>query len=775
MVKFFKSTVGKIITLVLALVLCIGGFGGCFILKNGEKFKYDFATGMTVKSRVEKAQYLPNLNLLASGAQKVRLTSATPDQSEYLTDLSFDLQDYQSIADELAIITGTAVRSDTDILEIKKEIYTVLDMVPVFGEWFQLPRYFEAQHAQDGYNNYYYKIDYDANSQKISVTRMTWYHTCGAYVSDEDKIYSTYYDDDIDQCQIMQVNYYYDENNKEVVECSVVDFARFNKDFYPVQCQYLMNIQDTSTTKIQSVIRKEVQTYEDKITNNPGGNIRRALDLDTYREGGVMKKIVQLNYTDSQNVELIKIEQNSNTDYFSDINTTNLAYYLKQENDAIYFVDAWDYYDEENSSDNISLKNMFHLGEYDLSKDTIIKSFKNSKYHTRQVMGMNGTSSNTVCTRCYNRIIDSGLLVYKCNHNKNRDEVSRAVRETVCSSSDYQNEIYELIPWNVSSFLSYFASNIGISDQTISTYSSAICRELNDEYAFESNLDLFLTKISKEFIEDISLTKEVENLYYTINTEAKQLKVNDLNKSAISTAITFENFDETTALEDNVLTVEVTATIKSDILLEKNAKYSIGLVLYDDENNINYTLLTNYAVYTGNDLTLMLSGSYDMSEFVLQDKDVKPYSTVNLTLGYVLVKESKLCDVVCSSYESAELSSGTHSSCEKEANGCLCDYQPIIEDNVLKLVVSCTDIEVPEILLEGLNDDTVTLEQGARVYDLLSLLTVTDNDVVKSVAIYHNGEIYLSMIETLKEGAHTIEAVDRTGNSATLTFTIVIE
>lgn len=774
MTKFFKSTKGKItIAVLVLLVLAAVVIGSYFIFNNNDKnFNYDFATGMAVKDRVQKAQYLPNIDLLASNAQNVKLTSSTPDKSEYLDDLSFDLKDYQSIVDELASITGTATRSETDILEIKEEIYTVLDMVPAFGKWFQLPRYFEAQHAQDGYNNFYYKLDYDKTSEKISVTRMTWSYTCGIYTSSENKIYSSYYDDDLEQYQIMQANYYYNEDNKEVVECSVVDFAKFNKEFYPIQCQYLANIQDTSTAKIQSVIRKDVETYPDKITNNPGGNIGRELDLDTYREGGVMKKVVQLNYTDSNNVELIKIEQNSNTDYYSDINTTNLAYYLKQADDAIYFVDAWDYYDAENSLDKIELKNMFHLRTDSASKNDIIKSFKNSSYCTRQVMGTEGTSSNTVCSKCYKRINDSGLLVYKCDHNKNQNAVARATRETVCSSTTYQDKTYDLLTWNIAKHLSKFAINIGVSNQTISAHFANMCQQLDDKYAFENNLDNFLTAVSKEFIEEISLSKDVKNLYNTIKNKAINLKVEDLNKSAISTVITLEDFNETTSLLDNILTVDASATVKSSILLEKNAKYSIGLVLYDSASNMNYTLLTNYVVYEGNDLSLTLRGSYDISQFVLKDKRLSANQIINLTLGYVLVKESKVNDAVCSNYENASVSSGTYSAFEDVVDGFNCNYQPTIEKGLLKLKITCIDIEKPQLQLETLNDNQVTLSSGAKVYDLFPLLKVTDNDVIKSITIFYGNEPYENMNDLLKAGINKIVVIDRTGNTSTLTFTI---
>ncbi len=245
-----------------------------------------------------------------------------------------------------------------------------------------------------------------------------------------------------------------------------------------------------------------------------------------------------------------------------------------------------------------------------------------------------------------------------------------------------------------------------------------------------------------------------------------------MNKSAISTVITLEDFNETTSLTDNTLTIDASATVKSSILLEKNAKYSIVLVLYDSASNMNYTLLTNYVVYEGNDLSLTLRGSYDISQFVLKDKRLSANQIINLTLGYVLVKESKVNDAVCSNYENASVSSGTYSAFENVVDGFNCNYQPIIENGSLKLKITCIDIEKPQLQLETLNDNQVTLSSGAKVYDLFTLLKVTDNDVIKSITIFYGNEPYENMNDLLKAGTNKIVVIDRTGNTSTLTFTI---
>ncbi len=793
MKKGIKSKKGIVITIILIAVLIVGAVAGYFIYRNYSwKKSYDVETGMIVKNRVAKAQYLPNLNLLVGRSHSsINSASNSAGESYCMTDLAFTLNDYKKIERELAAITGSSTRLDTSIEEIKKEIYTVLDLVPVFDKWFRLPHFSDEENGY--YSNYYYKLSYDRSTQRIHIIRMTLSVVCTLYNSSEDKIYSSYYDDNMDQYQIMEANYYYNEDNKEVVECSVVDFARFKNNFYPIQCQYLANVQDTSTTKIQVVIRKEIDVYEDKLESNPGQNISEGLDMDTSREGGVMRKILQLNYGDSNNVELIKIEQNFGTNYLSDITTTSLAYYLKESENVIYFVDSWDYYDAEHSHDTIKLNNLFRLrtstsrvyygsNEYTEehyiaeSRRSIVESFINSEFVARQVMSTpgDGRSSRNVCSDCYRRSHDSGLMVYKCDHNKSKDTITRAERMLISTSENYKNEKYDLITWHIGRHLSKFANNLGVPDQIIEK-STQVCKKLNDdEYAFESKLDLFLTSLAKDYLENVSLAKDVKNLYKTIKREAKQLKVDNLNKSAVSSELTLDNLNETTSISNNILTVSATATVKAGILLEKNAEYSLGLVLYDNDSHVNCTLLTNYEVYSGDDLSLTLNGTYDISDFMLEKRYAGADKSINLTLGFVLLKKGNPYDIVCSNYELASVTDGDFSDFDNVVNGFGCFYQAKIVDNTFQLTVSCKDIEGPTITLVSSNDQNVTLNSGSNIFDLILLLNITDNDGVASIQVFHDNKMYGNWDDTLVAGMHAVIIADRSGNHTIKSFNVTL-
>ena len=725
------------------------------------KFEPNYSKAMIVKNRVQDAQYLPNVELLSQKA-KVR-------NVDYSNALEFNLNDYNEIVDELAIITGTAAGDENDIYGLKKEIYSVLDLVPVFGEWFQLPHANYLSSSTKQYGNYYYKFDYNSNTESINVTRMTWRVVCSAYIAEDNKIYSTRTDDEIYQHQLMQLNYYFNEDGKEVVECSVVDYLILDKIVYPIQCQYLMNIENTSTTKIQIVLRKELDIYE-KYIDIYQGNF--AIDLAGYNESGSLRKIIQLNYADSKNIELLKIEQNSNTEYLSDIKTTNLAYYSKEDNYITYFTDAWDYYDKA-SVNKLELKNIFSFNEHHITKEEIISNLTKSQYSARQVLDT-GKGSRSVCTNCFKGFYNSNLLVYKCNHNKNQDTISRNDRKIICSNDEKYDEAMQLIPWKISNHLSVFGNTLGANKELVASTSANICVGMNDTYQFEANIDSFTNEVAKDYVKNVSLVKDAQNLHKTILRESRKLEQKDLNKSAISSMIDFVTFTEKTEIDNNIITVNATGTIKSSILLEKDARYSIGLILYDDNNNASYVLLSNYVKYDGSDLNLSLYGTYNLYDFIVNNKHINITRELNLTLGYALIKDSELVEPICSNYQDCIILTNPNIDYKNIVNGFECTYKTMLENNTLLMNITFKDVQNPNLEIDSLEDNTLTLNYDATLYDLLRNINISDNDMISSFKIYNNDIEYKDLFETIKPGLHKIVVTDRSGNETVCEFNIVL-
>ena len=747
----------KVFKLILPLILLLSTIGVVFIITSS-KFEYDIAKASLVKTRVSNAQYLPNVE---------RLTSNQTMYSDDI-DLKFDLDEYNMIVDELATITGTAVRQTNSILDLKNEVYFIMDIVPAFDTWFNLPHYIRVPDTLKdkikNYNNYYYKVSYNEENERITVNRMSWRTVCDIYIESENKCYGSNDKDDVVQHQMIQLDYYYDEYNREVVECSVIDFCKFNDDFYPIQCQYLKNVENSSTTKIQVVLRKELDLYDTT-------NCQHALDIEVDKEYGCLRKITQLNYTDSNNVELLKIEQNSNTEYFSDIKTTNLAYYKCKNDNVSYFIDAWDYYDNT-SYDKIELHNMFDFDFGYVTKETIIDRFINSQYLSRVVTSYpgGGISSRNVCSACYNGHSNSGLLVYKCNHNKNKDYITRGQRKIITSSLDNQEDLYQLIPIDLSNQLLRFNSNLGLLLDT-----SNMCVLLDDTYNFETNVDSYIDNISKLYIENNIMINELVDRYETIVNKAKELDEKKLNLSSIAEYTSFDTFEDSTLVSDGLITVDAHATVKSSILLEKKAKYSIGLILYDELNNISYTLLADYVEYKGEDLELSLNKTFNIEEFIIDKKDINLSLSLEFTLGYALVKETSGIDIICSDYYQASISSDEQYEFMNIVDGYECYYEVSFSDDKCKMSVSFVDIEKPNVTIDYLDDNKLILESGSTLFDLLKLIRYSDNDMVSSMDVYHEDTLYTSILDELVEGETTIVISDRTGNEIKIVIEIIFE
>ena len=770
--KLLKTKKQKIIAILLSCIIAVGaGVGGFFAYKAlfpPKSIKYDLATGSTVKERVDSAQYLPNIERLASPEVQNNGVSSTSLNSTETAEIKFNLNDYTEIVNDLAIITGTATQNDKSILDIKEEISTVLEMAPAFGKWFQLPTYKQAEHGQDGYNNFYYKFEYNHETQQIAVTRMTWSYTASVYVSSEDKVYSTYFNDDVKQYQIMQASYYFTNTNKEVVECSIVDFMKFNNDFYPIQCQYLKNIEDTSTTKIQSVLRKELTLYNDKIVNE---NVSRAYDIDTIINNGVMTKIVQLDYTDPYNIELIKIEQNSATNYYSNSNSTNLAYYLKQTHDTVYYTNSWDYYDLTNSTDNIPLNNIFELRE--TSKQAVLESFKQSEYCTRQVTGTFNTSSAIVCTDCYNHAISSGLMVYKCNHNKNQDTVARATANAIVSSEEYGNKILKFIPWHISNHLAKFVNTLNITHFSADSLTSDVCIDMMaNNYNFQTAIDTLIAFTTQSFINTKSLCGSIKDLYNTIQSEYIPLQKSQLNRKDIKTELELKNFDALAVIQKTIIKVKASATVKSNKYMNIGDMYSLSLVMYNSKNNSIYTLISNYVEYTGSTLDLTLEGQYNLKAFALTTKDANLNNDLNFECVYALTKRTPNGDVLCSKTHEAKFNDVVLTTFETESNGYICSFTPDLSDGHLTMTTNFVDSENPVISIKGIQQTSLILPTGSTLADLFKITNISDNDMAENLTVLYGTTEYSSFDQPLVAGENTISVMDRTGNLQEFKFTL---
>lgn len=336
--KFLKTTKGKIVAVVLALVL-IAGVGGYFILKNFNKLVYDYEKGAIANARVESAQYVPDINKYIENNSGLGSTVETLNLNNTVVPLSFNtevqtftrdtnmsIEDFSQLVGEYRTIknyAGAGKYLGYDIHEIKNEIAYVSKNVPAFNQWFRMPNMREEQGyvAIPYYENWAYYLEMD-EEDKLSITRVCWC-TRSAYLDFDNKKVIEYHDDGTSfvQYEVMKMNYYTDSNGDEVVECFIYSVGVDNvknggtcnknkSNYYPFEYQYLKNVKD------KSLIKYHITAANRYSNNNPamsefdfGSSNNSGMDIRGLNPYGVRREFTILNYDGYTNIDLTKIDQ----------------------------------------------------------------------------------------------------------------------------------------------------------------------------------------------------------------------------------------------------------------------------------------------------------------------------------------------------------------------------------------------------------------------------------------------------------------------------------
>ena len=343
MSKFFKSTKGKIISIVLALVLIAGGIGGYFIFRNKNKLIYDYEKGAIANARVESAQYTPDMdNFIESNSSSLSVSFSQSMNNNYSSAValfsnnaeiqtmtsgtSMSIEEFSELVDEYGTVenyAGAGKYLGYDIYEIKNEIAYVTKNVPAFNQWFRLPTMREEQ----GYVSipYYEWWAYylEMNDDILSITRVCWC-TRSSYFDYDKGVEIEDHDDGTSfvQYEIMKINYYTDTNGDEVVECFIysvgVDNVKAtnicntnNNDYYPFEYQYLKNVKDKTLIKYH-------------ITVAP--RMINGMDIRGLYPYGVRREFTIVNYEGYTSIDVTKIDQPANIAF--DVNSNNIRILL---------------------------------------------------------------------------------------------------------------------------------------------------------------------------------------------------------------------------------------------------------------------------------------------------------------------------------------------------------------------------------------------------------------------------------------------------------------
>ena len=335
------------------MLVCLSFFiivGIVSIIINLNKLVYDYEKGAVASKIVENAQYVPDMDkFLEVNKQLEQVHMRNKRMNSLTTKSKMTNEDFAKLIDECAVFdnySGAGKYLGYDVYEIKNEIKFVVDKVPVFEQWFRMPNmredegYFETPY----YENWAYYLEYDEETSYLSITRVCWC-TNSSYLDFENKVTIKNYEDGTSfvQYEVMKINYFYNEENKEVVECygynvgidKVKNGVTCNEnvnDYYPFEYQYLKNIEDELLIKYHITV---AQRYRPEESFDQGG-----MDIRGLYPYGYLREFLIINYDTYQNIDITRIKQYNENPSGLEFNLTDNNIKLLAENlgieDSLY-------------------------------------------------------------------------------------------------------------------------------------------------------------------------------------------------------------------------------------------------------------------------------------------------------------------------------------------------------------------------------------------------------------------------------------------------------
>jgi|GEM_PF-2689619 len=355
-----------------ACVLVIGAIIGGFFLLRGDgtttrtasyaNLMLDNEKGAAALSRALSAQYLPELekltksNVAQSNASletatqsKVQTAASTDTVPDFLQSYNkkveidaIDLEGFIYIQESLATINISGAGEYYDIYKLRNEVSFILETIPAFNQWFTMP----GMGVDKGfvtrpyYESWSYYLESDSLGKVVTITRISHTHNTQAWDFANNKSIKNpdYGEGFMNMRQVMQIKYYFDENDIEVFEVMAYDVARINNDFIPVAIHYLKNVKDTSLTKY------DIQFSENKVITENYYPVDWGMDYRNIYPNGTTLSFIQLNYTDADDIKLLKIQQTLPVaDIFDDCVRTSVMFYSKDGDDVQLYASGHDY------------------------------------------------------------------------------------------------------------------------------------------------------------------------------------------------------------------------------------------------------------------------------------------------------------------------------------------------------------------------------------------------------------------------------------------------
>ncbi len=572
----------------------------------------------------ENAQYLPNENILASdgvakslGSERAVSTDFSDfyDEMMYMgsDDLAFSLENYRDLNDSLATISSTSAGREMTIYDIKSEVQLALEVVPGYDQWFMLPQYLphiDEENAR-AFSSYAYKIGYDKTSGKIVVERLCYKTRGESY----DKESGKFYTHDTYQRQYFRVEYYFDENQREVVDCTVVNYLCVDKkNYYPVSAQRLVNVKDSSLTKFAATFMR----MPDVVDPSMFGNSNSVYDLTDMYDYGINTIIIQLNYNSSDDISFIKTYYEAPDAHYGRATLGELTYYRKTPDYSAYFTAGWDNRTNDWEEDIAVYNNVSNYGSG--VRNGIIRTFA----YVRDIR------YNMLCDECESQKPSADGIFIDCKHGVLLDSVNRSQTQIFSDSASVLTDPQIVID-GIEKQYAQATTNLGLD--TAFTLGDG-------KNFFETSVNDFCVKFGKEYYAKYVQNSDYASIDKTVNDSATKMKeshVTETLRDKYSFTYDADDGDSVMNSTDVYYDVELKVNICDP---DPTAEYYLAVILQREEADAPFTVLARVPIDATSEEKFSISGHVNVDTLVEESlRQCLNYDTsMHFRLAYAVVK-----------------------------------------------------------------------------------------------------------------------------------------
>lgn len=552
-----------------------------------------------ISNVVEYAQYLPNAELL-SGSKKSATglsgnlsnpnitNDARYDEAYQLQDgqLEFDIDDYRTFNDSLAIVSSTGVSGDLTVYDIKKEIIFAVDVIPGYDQWFTMPYNADYLSESDArlYTNNSYKLSYDKQNGVIKMVRLSQKHRGETYNPSTSVFYGNAY-----TRQLLEVSYYINGEGKEVVDCKVTDFLCVQeRECYPLFAQRLINVRDTSATKYSVAYMLDY----DLVKEFPGNNTLSAYDLSQKFDYGINVIAVQMDYSSDKDVEILKTQYTTQDAHCVQPTMTAIDYYKKTASDVTYFTSCWD-----NSA--ITYLYKIHLNDFvNVSQQSDGKYAADSEGMKKFFGYLFPLRSRLVCPVCEDKGYTDDGIFKGCFHGKHFDNIVNSKSQLLSNNEAYLSDaevLYDDIAQKYSSL------------NSVLSLDARPAFDGDGNYCFENSINDFIRQSSTEYYGKYVLSAGYAAMDEEVNKNSTIIGeeyLAELMKGKYT--FTYDIKDYSTVNNGNIdYVVEQKVNLKE---INPQSEYYVALIVEKTDGSGEYAVIDKIQI-TDTDKTYKLKGS----------------------------------------------------------------------------------------------------------------------------------------------------------------------